>query len=39
MFFIYTAKEILPYAEISDRLKQILDKLILTLHEIHPENT
>jgi ribonuclease P protein component len=39
LFFIYTAKEILPYAEISTRLKQVLDKLILAIHEIHPENT
>jgi len=28
IFFIYTAKEILPYADISARLKQVLDKLI-----------
>jgi ribonuclease P protein component len=39
LFFIYTAKEILPYTEISARLKQLLDKLILVIHEIHPENT
>jgi ribonuclease P protein component len=39
IFFIYTAKEILPYADISARLKQVLDTLIMTIHDIHPENT
>jgi ribonuclease P protein component len=39
LFFIYTCKEILPYEEISTRVKQVLDKLIGIIYEIHPENT
>jgi ribonuclease P protein component len=39
LFFIYTGKGILSYEEISVRLKQVLDKLIQLIHEIHPENT
>jgi ribonuclease P protein component len=39
LFFIYTEKKILGYQDISGRLKQLLDKLIRVLHEIHPENT
>jgi ribonuclease P protein component len=39
LFFIYTGKEILSYEEISARLKQVLDKMIRVIHEIHPEST
>jgi ribonuclease P protein component len=39
LFFIYTEKAILPFEEVSAKLKQVLDKLIRVLHEIHPQNT
>jgi ribonuclease P protein component len=39
LFFIYTEREILPYEEISAKLKQVLEKLIRVVHENHSENT
>jgi ribonuclease P protein component len=39
LFFIYTGKEMISYKELYPRVKQILDKLLLVIHEIHPENT
>ena len=39
LFFIYTAREITPYKEISVRLKQVMDKLVKVIHENHSANT
>ena len=39
LFFIYTGKEIISYASFSSGIQQILDKLIRSIHEIHPQNT
>jgi ribonuclease P protein component len=39
VFIIYTGREIVPYEEISARVKQILDKLMRIIHENHPANT
>lgn len=39
LFFIYTGKEILSCEEVALSLKQVLDKLIRVLYEIHSENT
>src|SRR5450432_4831663 len=39
LFFIYTGKEIISYEPFSKSIKQILDKLTQSIHEIHPQNT
>lgn len=39
MFFIYTGKEIVGYKEISDPLKNLLDKLVKVLYEKNSANT
>jgi ribonuclease P protein component len=39
LFFIYTAKEILTYQEISIHLKKLLDRLIQNLHAPNISNT
>jgi len=39
LFFIYTAKEIQSGEEISDRIAQVLKKLILQIHEVPTSNT
>ena len=39
LFFIYTGREIVGYEEISELLKQILDKLMKVLYEKDPANT
>ncbi len=39
LFFIYTGKEIISFAEISNSLNQVLTKLIRVLHAGHSENS
>jgi ribonuclease P protein component len=39
LFFIYTGREIIPYAEVSTALKQVLDKLIRVIHADHSQNS
>jgi ribonuclease P protein component len=39
LFLIYTGREIVSYEEISEVMKQVLDKLIRVLHADHIENT
>ena len=39
LFFIYTAREILSFDEIRNRLKQVLDKLIKIWNEEIPANS
>jgi ribonuclease P protein component len=39
LFFIYTGREIIPYAEVSTVLKQVLDKLIRAIHADHSQNS
>jgi ribonuclease P protein component len=39
LFFIYTAREIISYEEISLRLKQLLDKLVRLINEEPVANT
>ena len=39
LFFIYTGKEIIPFIDVSKRVKQVLEKLTEILHEKHIENT
>jgi len=39
LFFIYTGREILSFAEVSIRLKLVLDKMARVIHEEHHANS